>query len=710
MALGDRCAEQEEVNGVVPLEGSARRQQLEAEIAKLCRRHRNLSATRLQRCWRATWWRQHLLPRQLRRVRILLRSCCAIQCAWRGAATRRRAAAAVTPSEGVGIAPPRAAVEISWRDGPELDLGLPGLGPGALRAAALWRGCKLRRALAGRGVQTKLQLRRDLYLLISDVEGRQGIVNSEQVTSATQEQESQRLGPWLDVLYTGLARLQQEALQELSDALRPGPGTTRRLFFGFGAASSSLPLSRCAPGSPWRGWPRDLRRMPWLAIRPRDRPGEEDATSPLANEPSLMASTSRWQDFSPPNSPLLTAEARSESILRRARRQSPATSGLEPHDRVALALRTATLSGLVPPASGEASGGMQGAAPPRQSSLQIPTPTKDWSQVRPRVRCWDTPPSSCRGPLSVGSSTAASSSAPLGLSFSGGSSVSGNPATRGRSPVVEPSLRGRFEMAAAQTSFVERGEQKQGLGLRKTPWDVKSPGSLGRTRPGHLSVSLSDPQLDHAELAGAGSPIAAGASNSTNNNNNKNSTNNSNKNNNNSNSTPPGFSQDSLRASAAQAQSDADDEVRSATAQGEARTENNNNNKNHNNNNNNNNNSNNNNNNNLGNMTLASLLASSSEGEEEEEEEESFIGVEENPEFAAALAAAAEARAGASALAPAVPWPARAGAMGSRGLSSDSPRVPDAGPGEAWTSEAMLRFEVPSAVEAKWWPSAAEAT
>eukprot|EP00439_Symbiodinium_sp_Y106_P081042 s121_g19.t3 len=78
------------------------------------------------------------------------------------------------------------------------------------RAAALWQGCKLRRALATRAVQAKLQLRRDLYWLIVDVESRH---------PPKVQMQDPHVGPWLDVLYAGLSKLQSEALAELAAAL-----------------------------------------------------------------------------------------------------------------------------------------------------------------------------------------------------------------------------------------------------------------------------------------------------------------------------------------------------------------------------------------------------------------------------------------------------------------------------------------------------------
>ncbi|CAE7702863.1 Chsy1 [Symbiodinium microadriaticum] len=113
------------------------------------------------------------------------------------------------------------------------------------RAAALWQGCKLRRALATRAVQAKLQLRRDLYWLIVDVESRH--------PPKVQVQDP-HVGPWLDVLYAGLSKLQSEALAELAAALH----------------GRRLPLGRPT----FRGWPKDLRRLPRLVTRSPIEVGE----------------------------------------------------------------------------------------------------------------------------------------------------------------------------------------------------------------------------------------------------------------------------------------------------------------------------------------------------------------------------------------------------------------------------------------------------
>jgi len=138
------------------------------------------------------------------------------------------------------------------------------LGLGGECAAAFWYRYRMRRALESRTVQAKLQLRHDLYLLISDAEDKRG---------ADGDQAS-RHGPWLDTLYMSLAKLQREALQELSDLSQ---GRTRL----WGAARS--PFS-------WHGWTSDLERMSAYALK---------CQSPLASELSLLGSTT----FQEPRSP-----------------------------------------------------------------------------------------------------------------------------------------------------------------------------------------------------------------------------------------------------------------------------------------------------------------------------------------------------------------------------------------------------------------------
>ncbi|CAE7247781.1 Chsy3 [Symbiodinium sp. CCMP2456] len=232
------------------------------------------AAVRISRWWRGTLGRRRL-PAQLRKARLLRCSCERIQRAWR---SRRKAREVLDGSFGdvLGDAlafratvekpvkkepccevPKASKVQAVQAPEPEtrkagkdsersaIDAVLAefavytGAEPQS-RAAALWQGCKLRRALATRAVQAKLQLRRDLYWLIVDVESR----HPPQV-----QVQDPHVGPWLDVLYAGLSKLQSEALAELAAALH----------------GRRLPLGRPT----FRGWPKDLRRLPRLVTRPR---------------------------------------------------------------------------------------------------------------------------------------------------------------------------------------------------------------------------------------------------------------------------------------------------------------------------------------------------------------------------------------------------------------------------------------------------------
>eukprot|EP00439_Symbiodinium_sp_Y106_P080348 s121_g19.t1 len=174
-----------------------------SELVLLRRLHRELSAVRISRWWRGTLGRRRL-PAQLRKARVLRCSCERIQKAWR---SRRKVPPKAPEPE------TRKAEKDSERSAidalPAEYAVYEGAEPRS-RAAALWQGCKLRRALATRAVQAKLQLRRDLYWLIVDVESRH---------PPKVQMQDPHVGPWLDVLYAGLSKLQSEALAELAAAL-----------------------------------------------------------------------------------------------------------------------------------------------------------------------------------------------------------------------------------------------------------------------------------------------------------------------------------------------------------------------------------------------------------------------------------------------------------------------------------------------------------
>mmetsp|Transcript_114421 Transcript_114421/g.201901 ORF Transcript_114421/g.201901 Transcript_114421/m.201901 type:complete len:621 (-) Transcript_114421:41-1903(-) len=310
---------------VASFTAAARHQRLQAELASLQAHLKEVAAARLQRWYRRWYWRVHLLPQQLLRVNILLYSCLTIQRAWRSVLTRR------LPLN-YGVHRQRQQLEVSlqspesspvpqvlevvhandelpggssscgahgaegrmWQhhrsvnDSVDAALGFSSepyagalavdlaldvdlstsLGPGGARAAAVWRGCRVRRALASRNLQGKIQLRHDLYLLISDVESRGQLRPNGPLPA--------RLAPWVDVLYSGLARLQGEVLQEFNAVL---DGHARM----WGAARCPLI---------WRGWPRDLLRVP------HSLPAGTGCSQSFSDEPSLLASTT-YQVCSP---------------------------------------------------------------------------------------------------------------------------------------------------------------------------------------------------------------------------------------------------------------------------------------------------------------------------------------------------------------------------------------------------------------------------
>lgn len=298
----------------------AQLQQIEAEFEVVNRRLRDLSALRLQTWFRKSRWLRSTLPRQLLRVRLLVHSCIVIQSCWRAASARWGQSSlafstSFSPKMSCSfeseslcmafvISTPRSvpldkvendadtaqsydhAISSSTGDGFEpmsldrrpawgllhVHLGCS-LGLAGARAAALWRGYYVRRAISCRSLQMKIKLRHDLYLLISDVERRQKWQGS--------GQPPQRLGPWVDVLYTGLGRLQHEVLEGFEAVL-----FGRTPLWG----GARLPVV-------WLGWPCDLSRLPRLAVKARE-------LSVDGSEPSLIAAT-MLQTCSPPRSPVL---------------------------------------------------------------------------------------------------------------------------------------------------------------------------------------------------------------------------------------------------------------------------------------------------------------------------------------------------------------------------------------------------------------------
>jgi len=399
---------------------AARTERLKLEIQAIQAEHRMLAVLRLQRWIRQMCWRRKVLPTQFLRVRLLLDSCAVIQRAWRRAVFHRHCRSnshvcvCVERPEVVKSSEHQMSTEVAERSsstsshnhlsgGPPTTLKLHTRSEA--RVVAWWRGCRVRRALGSRSIQAKLQLRHDLYLLISDVEARHAAVNDAQASC-------QRLAPWVDVLYTGLGRLQCEVLQEMADMLEG-----RAPLWG---------APRCRLG--WRGWPRDLHRV---AVRCQQ--GLSRDQSLLPSETSLLAFTT-MQNCSPPTSPNFqdtygSIKSIEQSLLGDCQQhEGAATNGdlLQCGEKQLLELSTSTADnsdGAHEPASSKfratagaaasssvsdplrTEGLVSGAEPAQaaegrtlQRQLRPPSPlqTQDWSHVRPRVRCWDTVQQSSR--------------------------------------------------------------------------------------------------------------------------------------------------------------------------------------------------------------------------------------------------------------------------------------------------------------------------
>lgn len=404
---------------------AARQQRLQAELASLHAQLREVAAVRLQRWFQRWYWRTHLLPQQLLRVNLLLYSCMTIQRAWRSVLTRRHSLkrdgqeqrqqqstsslssdssplprvsqaprftedfagldihASESAAESLTTSPERSPADMMYgsvweshllheprtsasttADVPsarnqedivaaagqrfilDVRLGMS-LGDRGLRAAAVWRGYRVRRALACRTLQGKIQLRHDLYLLISDVESRGRLKPNGSLP--------QRLAPWVDVLYAGLARLQGEVLKEFT-ALQEGRVRM------WGSARVSLI---------WRGWPRDLLRVP------NSEKSERSSPQSFINESSLLASAT-YQACSPhiQEQEELDAETFDSTDMQRWRRAGSASP-------------TRTSSPVLDQSPGSSS-----SAPSSPQGTQWRTPhhrrASQQAHVRPRVDCWAT--------------------------------------------------------------------------------------------------------------------------------------------------------------------------------------------------------------------------------------------------------------------------------------------------------------------------------
>lgn len=484
---------------------------MKEQIVRLQHKLRDLSARRLQRWWKARRWRSCTLPQQLTRARLLISSCLLIQRKYK--AWRKNSCQVVTSADRLGAditpAPSRQVSDHGTRSpsgnscknavvSNDRLLCTPSprarddpLSPGEKRALALWKGCKLRRALACRGVQTKLHLRREHYLLICDVEARRH-------GSSRREQGSQHVAPWVDVLYTGLGKLQQEVLSELSDVLRG-----RAQLWG----SPRLPLV-------WRGWPKDLMRLKGLALEVAGEEVSRDV-SPLGTEPSLLASTT-LQVYSTPSSPYLGV-GEMDAVAAGSSRHSSRSPGSKP-DKAAGSL-AGTISGL------DALDSLPSHHSRRSTS---PSQTKDWSQVKPRVRCWETQPGGCSSRSAEGPVVAIAFSGGRG----GGPLLKQTASSRGGSPTEQTLRLGPQKMPSRAGSPTEQtfrlgpqrvpsrggspteqkfqlgpqrlqSERDQGPILRTRPGQPTS-NTVGRPRPGHLGVDL-------VEAPGGSSPSGASA-------------------------------------------------------------------------------------------------------------------------------------------------------------------------------------------------------
>lgn len=419
-----------------------RLQRLEAERKELQTQLRTLAVLRLQRWYWALHWRTSILPRQLLSMRMLLCSCITIQRAWRTAlawrsASQCRAAWSLQLTQSdqalelLRAQDERAAVLSNAASKPTsptgfiegLDGTLEYLGVSSIPASAstasmrnesnprtheshrqtpthqaedvaqmpvqqfsplntkalscamaFWRGYRVRRALGSRVVQGKVQLRHDLYLLISDVEGRGKLSSNAHMP--------QRLAPWVDVLYSGLARLQNEVLSELHGLFR---------------GDASLCSSQRCP-LVWRGWSRDLLRLPQLVL---DVPRLRNQSSPCS-EPSLLASTA-YQAITPPGSPrsleefLRTGPVQYEDWLQSS--SSCADSGqqmLAPWGCTVVTPPTASqldpmpLSGSQAGSTSPNSQDSEQSGPSHCSGAKL-LPPQDWKKTKPRVRCWASP-------------------------------------------------------------------------------------------------------------------------------------------------------------------------------------------------------------------------------------------------------------------------------------------------------------------------------
>jgi len=342
---------------------------LEAESVNLHSQLRHFAAVRLQRWYRGLYWRRWILPQQLLRMRVLLYSCMTIQAAWRQTLQRwhhshQNGNIFIGCSESESQSPMRpmhvsgdARLQSRCTEyvGVRNAVGEPGVAQPPLdseplgKLVALWSGYKVRRAFASRNVQGKIQLRHDLYLLISDVEGRSH--------ACPKSPMPQRLAPWVDVLYSGLSRLQNEVFSEV-DVLISGE-------------QSLWSNPRCSVI--WRGWTRDLMRLPSLGFQQHCSPS-------LCSEHSLLATTA-YQMCTPPLSPetitpegKLAIETCAPVLFDEWLREQPsASSACSPNTQLTTPSPSLSLTS---------------ESPRIHKKTYMPPSAQDWKKVKPRVHCW----------------------------------------------------------------------------------------------------------------------------------------------------------------------------------------------------------------------------------------------------------------------------------------------------------------------------------
>lgn len=219
-------------------------------------------------------------------------------------------------------------------------------------------------------------------------------------------------GPWVDNLYAGLSRLQKEVSQEVEAAIQGQSqvwGTPRARFV-------------------WRGWPRNLLRMPGLVlpVSRRQQHGQSPEPSPVT---SSFSHTGAFPEaVEEPYEEQLPQNPRgSPSAPRLPREIAEADDDVEVQEYTAQVVPSppaAIRRGSVPKMAARPQHGQEekaveallpptqlteslvrGAADKRNSVVSSSGPMPNWSQVRPRTKCWTKAPTG--SPSEVAMSTAA---------------------------------------------------------------------------------------------------------------------------------------------------------------------------------------------------------------------------------------------------------------------------------------------------------------